>query len=243
MIRFSLFSDKGSRENNEDNVGMYQDGEAFCFLLADGLGGHGTGEVASQLAVETAVGKFAERTEEDSFLRDAFEAAQESIVKRQQEDRTCRDMKTTLVILDIGKDRIRWGHIGDSRLYYFVNGRIRERTLDHSVPQMLVSAGEIKEKAIRHHPDRNRLLRVLGTDGDEEPVNYQESEVIKRTGRQAFLLCTDGFWELIEEKKMEAALKKASSPEQWITAMQEIICKNGRGTNMDNYSAVAVWAD
>ena len=98
MIRFSLFSDKGSRENNEDNVGMYQDGEAFCFLLADGLGGHGKGEVASQLAVETAVGKFAERTEEDSFLRDAFEAAQESIVKRQQEDRTCRDMKTTLVI-------------------------------------------------------------------------------------------------------------------------------------------------
>lgn len=152
-------------------------------------------------------------------------------------------MKTTLVILEIEKERIRWGHIGDSRLYYFVNGRIRERTLDHSVPQMLVSAGEIKEKAIRHHPDRNRLLRVLGTDGDDEPVNYQESEVVKRTGGQAFLLCTDGFWELIEEKKMEAALKKASTPDQWIAAMQEIICKNGRGTNMDNYSAVAVWVN
>ena len=65
MIKFSLFSDKGSRENNEDNVGMYQDGEAFCFLLADGLGGHGKGEVASQLAVETSVGRFSERAGED----------------------------------------------------------------------------------------------------------------------------------------------------------------------------------
>ena len=64
MIKFSLFSDKGSRENNEDNVGMYQDGEAFCFLLADGLGGHGKGEVASQLAVETSVGRFSERAGE-----------------------------------------------------------------------------------------------------------------------------------------------------------------------------------
>ncbi len=241
MIRFSLFSDKGNRENNEDSVGMYQDEETYCFLLADGLGGHGKGEVASRLAVETAVKTFAARENKETFLRDAFEAAQDSIVKRQQEDRTCRDMKTTLVILDVEKEHLRWGHIGDSRLYYFFNGKIRERTLDHSVPQMLVSAGEIKEKAIRHHPDRNRLLRVLGTDTEE--VNYQESEVVKRAGRQAFLLCTDGFWELIEEKKMESTLKKAASPDAWIEAMQAIICKNGHGTNMDNYSAVAVWMD
>lgn len=241
MIRFSLFSDKGNRENNEDSVGMYQDEETYCFLLADGLGGHGKGEVASRLAVETAVKTFAARENKETFLRDAFEAAQDSIVKCQQEDRTCRDMKTTLVILDVEKEHLRWGHIGDSRLYYFFNGKIRERTLDHSVPQMLVSAGEIKEKAIRHHPDRNRLLRVLGTDTEE--VNYQESEVVKRAGRQAFLLCTDGFWELIEEKKMESTLKKAASPDAWIEAMQAIICKNGHGTNMDNYSAVAVWMD
>lgn len=241
MIEFSLFTDEGSRENNEDSVGMYQDGEAFCFMLADGLGGHGMGEVASQLAIETAVGRFAQGGRGASFLQDAFEAAQESIAARQQEDRHCRDMKTTLVVLDIETDRIRWGHIGDSRLYYFVKGKLKERTLDHSVPQMLVSAGELKEKEIRHHPDRNRLLRVLGTD--QEEVNYQESQWIDRSGRQAFLLCSDGFWELIEEKKMESALKKASTPEAWIQAMREIVCKNGRGTNMDNYSAVAVWVD
>lgn len=241
MIEFSLFTNEGSRENNEDSVGMYQDGEAYCFMLADGLGGHGMGEVASQLAIETAVGRFAQGEREEAFLQEAFEAAQEVIAARQQEDRRCRDMKTTLVVLDIEKDRIRWGHIGDSRLYYFVKGKLKERTLDHSVPQMLVSAGEIKEKEIRHHPDRNRLLRVLGTD--QEEVNYQESQWVNRSGRQAFLLCSDGFWELIEEKKMETALKKAPTPEAWIKAMREIVCKNGRGTNMDNYSAVAVWID
>ena len=241
MIRFSLLSDKGCRENNEDNVGMYQDGETFCFLLADGLGGHGMGEVASQLAIETVVERFAQGNRGASFLKEAFEAAQESIVRRQQEDRSCRDMKTTLVVLDMEEGQLRWGHIGDSRLYYFAKGKIKERTLDHSVPQMLVSAGEIKEKEIRHHPDRNRLLRVLGTDADE--VNYQESQPVKISGRQAFLLCSDGFWELIEEKKMEATLKHASDPDGWLASMREIVCKNGRGTNMDNYSAVAVWID
>lgn len=241
MIRFSLLSNRGCRENNEDSVGMYQDGEAYCFLLADGLGGHGMGEVASELAIETVVVKFAQGSRGDSFLQEAFEAAQASVAGRQQEDLNCRDMKTTLVVLEVEKDQLRWGHIGDSRLYYFVKGKLKERTLDHSVPQMLVSAGEIREKEIRRHPDRNRLLKVLGTDADE--VNYQESQPVKRSGQQAFLLCSDGFWELIEEKKMEASLKRASDPEQWLAFMQEIVCKNGRGTNMDNYSAVAVWID
>lgn len=69
MIEFSLFTDEGSRENNEDSVGMYQDGEAFCFMLADGLGGHGMGEVASQLAIETAVGRFAQGGRGPPFCR------------------------------------------------------------------------------------------------------------------------------------------------------------------------------
>ncbi len=106
---------------------------------------------------------------------------------------------------------------------------------------MLVAVGEIKEKEIRHHPDRNRLLRVLGVEVEE--LKHQVSEPINREGRQAFLLCSDGFWELIEEKKMEATYKKASTPEEWLQEMQKIVMKNGKNTNMDNYSAIAVWID
>lgn len=241
MVKFAMISREGSRDNNEDSIGMYQDGDSYCFILADGLGGHGKGEVASRVAVEAVIGKFAagERTEE--FLDEVFCAAQTAIVEKQESDHTCRDMKTTLVVLDVEPEKVQWGHIGDSRLYYFQNGRIQNRTLDHSVPQMLVAVGEIREKDIRHHPDRNRLLRVLGVEMDE--VNHQTAEPLPRKNGQAFLLCSDGFWELIEEKKMEAAYRRASDPEAWLEAMEEIVQKNGKGTDMDNYSAVAVWIE
>lgn len=241
MVKFAMISREGSRDNNEDSIGMYQDGDSYCFILADGLGGHGKGEVASQVAVEAVIGQFAagERTEE--FLDEAFCAAQDAIVQKQESDHTCRDMKTTLVVLDVEPDQVTWGHIGDSRLYFFQDRKIRTRTLDHSVPQMLVAVGEIREKDIRHHPDRNRLLRVLGVEMDE--VNHQVAEPVPRKGGQAFLLCSDGFWELIEEKKMEAAYRRASDPEAWLAAMEEIVQKNGKGTDMDNYSAVAVWIE
>ncbi|MCD8370327.1 MAG: protein phosphatase 2C domain-containing protein [Clostridiales bacterium] len=236
-----LFSDPGDRENNEDNVGMYQNEQEYCFVLADGLGGHGKGELASQLAVESAIMCFAELGGGEESLGRAFQSAQDAIIKKQREDRSARDMKTTLVVLYVEEGQVRWGHIGDSRLYWFENGKLAGRTLDHSVPQMLVAAGQIREKQIRNHPDRNRLLRVLGADWDDP--RYQIEPPKERTGKQAFLLCTDGFWELIDEKKMMHCLKRAKDPEDWVRQMAAIVRKNGRNRDMDNFSAVAVWLD
>ena len=239
MVQFSAISRSGSRPENEDSVGMARQENRFCFALADGLGGHGCGEVASKIAVETAKEEFA--GEEEHLLERSFEKAQENILRQQQENRRLADMKTTMVVVNVEEEYVRWGHIGDSRLYFFRNGRIAERTLDHSVPQMLVSIGEIKEKQIRHHPDRNRLLRVLGAETDE--LRYQLSQEIPRESRTAFLLCSDGFWELILEKKMESTLKRADTPAAWLEAMEKIVEKNGRNKEMDNYSAIAVWID
>ena len=241
MILYDLLSNAGGRENNEDSVGMYQNEQEYCFVLADGLGGHGKGEVASRLAVEPCVNVFAREGAGEEVLSQSFDQAQQAILKGQKEDYHAQDMKTTLVLLHVGEEGIWWGHIGDSRLYYFKNKKLAERTLDHSVPQMLVAAGQIKEKQIRNHPDRNRLLRVLGIDWDAP--KYQIGEMTAREGSQAFLLCSDGFWELIDEKKMQHCLKKAKTPGQWLTLMEEIVNKNGQGKNMDNYSAVAVWLD
>ena len=140
MIRFASISREGSRPENEDSVGAVKDGNGYCFALADGLGGHGCGEVASALAVQTAKEEFA-RGESD-FLERVFVKAQENILTEQSENRRHADMKTTLVVLTVGEESIRWGHIGDSRLYYFKNGRILERTLDHSVPQMLATGSQ-----------------------------------------------------------------------------------------------------
>lgn len=241
MILYDLLSNEGDRENNEDSVGMYQNGQEYCFVLADGLGGHGKGEVASRLAVETCINIFAQKGGGGELLDQSFCQAQQAILEGQREDHHAQDMKTTLVVMHVGEHEIQWGHIGDSRLYYFKNKKLVQHTLDHSVPQMLVAAGQIREKQIRNHPDRNRLLRVLGIDWDTP--KYQIADAIAREKNQAFLLCSDGFWELIEEKKMQHCLKKAKTPEQWLKLMEEIVLKNGQGKNMDNYSAVALWLD
>lgn len=241
MVSYHLLSNVGDRGNNEDSVGMYQNEEEFCFALADGLGGHGKGELASSLAVESVVKMFVVNGAGEASLDASFREAQVTILEKQKEDIQAQDMKTTLVVLHVTPEQIQWGHIGDSRLYYFRNQKLVQRTLDHSVPQMLVAAGQLRESQIRNHPDRNRLLRVLGVDWDTPKYQLEEPE--PRKDRQQFLLCSDGFWELIDEKKMAHCLKHSSTPREWVEKMEEIVRKNGRGKNMDNYSAVAVWLD
>jgi len=241
MITYQIISRTGSRPVNEDCTGMHQLGDSYGFFLADGLGGHGKGEVASKTAVEQAILQFEKGGCSKETLERIFEAGQEAILARQKADGVTQSMKTTLTALLIDGETIRWGHIGDSRIYYFQNNRLMGRTMDHSVPQMLVAAGEIKEKEIRHHPDRNRLLRVMGIEWDRP--SYQLAEPVPRKGRQAFLMCSDGFWELVDEKEMVTALKRASTAEQWVEAMEQLVNRHGAGTNMDNYSAVAVWVN
>ena len=239
MITYKSISRMGSRSVNEDCVGMHRKGQEYGFFLADGLGGHGKGEVASKTAVEQAILRFEEGGFGEETLKKIFRSGQDAIMEKQRELGCPRAMKTTMTALLIGNSRIRFGHVGDSRIYYFRNGKLMGRTMDHSVPQMLAAAGEIREEEIRHHPDRNRLLRVMGVEWDRPA--FQLAEEIERNGKQAFLLCSDGFWELVTEKEMTALLKRSRTVEQWLDAMEALVIKNGEGSNMDNYSAVAVW--
>ena len=112
------------------------------------------------------------------------------------------------------------------------------RSSDHSIPQYLVNIGEIKERDIRHHPDRNKLLRVMGSEW--ETPRYQRLKLEEPVCGDAFLLCTDGFWEWIEEKDMERFLKRTSCSEEWLNTMKKFIYARGRGNRMDNLSAIAI---
>ena len=211
MVSVGVISEKGSRDINEDTIGYKSRGDEWCFVIADGLGGHGKGEVASGLAVRTALEMFEKRGFYDDYLPDVFKLCQNRLIQEQKNACETMDMKTTMVICCVNRDSIRWGHIGDSRLYLFEGGfRLVKRTLDHSVPQMLVYAKEIREKDIRFHPDRNRLMKALGAEWSREN-EYELGESVGRKRKQALLLCTDGFWELIEEKAMLKALRKADS--------------------------------
>ena len=239
MVTYSMYSDIGNRENNEDSIGKSIRNDGYCFVLADGLGGHGGGETASALAVQSVLELFDSGETDPKFLGKCFTAAQDAVMREQNRSRLLSDMKTTLVVLTITAGGIRWGHIGDSRLYAFQSGKIKSHTPDHSVPQMLVASGEIKEKDIRFHEDRNRLLRVIGMEWGRR--SFDLSEMIPIRKKQAFLLCSDGFWELIDEKQMQKTLKAADTVEEWMDSMFEIVREAGQERNMDNNSAIAIW--
>ena len=239
MITYKLYTNIGSRDTNEDSVGELEKDGSYCFVLADGLGGHGRGEVASSIAVETALKLFDENGNSSEYPAECFRKVQETVMERQSSSPELADMKTTMVLLRIDREEIIWGHIGDSRLYHFQSGKLKSHTLDHSVPQMLVSAGEIKEKDIRFHEDRNRLLRVIGAEWGNR--SFDLSELIGRRSGQAFLMCSDGFWELIDEKQMIKCLRAANTVEEWMDSMVEIVNAEGAGKDMDNNSAIAVW--
>ena len=239
MIRYATFTNPGGRPINEDSVGAYVNGNNHCFILCDGLGGHGMGDVASQLVREVFSSQFMRTDDMVNFIGPTFNAAQDILMTEQVERRAKQKMKTTGVAVVTDEKTAYIGHIGDSRAYVFYKGKVKTRTLDHSIPQMLVLSHEIKESEIRNHPERNIVLRVLGVEW-EEPM-YELMAPIPLKKCDAFLLCSDGFWELIDEREMCTLLKKSISPEQWITSMADIVEKNGEGRNMDNYSAIAVW--
>lgn len=240
MVTYATFTDKGTCEVNEDSVGVFEKDDKKCMILCDGLGGHGRGEVASSMVVDTFGKVFLEN--EDSaevFFEKAFGEAQDRLLAEQDRLYAKSQMKTTAVCLCLDGDKVDCAHVGDSRLYYFHKNRYKERTMDHSVPQMLVRTRNIKEKEIRNHPDRNRLLKVMGIEWEKK--QYETDKWKDADKSTAYLLCSDGFWELIDEKMMCKLLKKSKSVEEWISAMAEVVKNNGQGKRMDNYSAIAVW--
>lgn len=241
-VDYACYSDKGDREHNEDYIGDKQLNNSYLFILADGLGGHGKGEVASKLVVENSLSMFNENNlKDESFLNNCFAASQELLLDEQEKTGSVGKMKTTMVVLYFNDKVVKYGHIGDSRLYLINNNKIVSRTKDHSVPQMLVNSGEIKEKEIRHHEDRNRLLRAMGTEWESDSPKYQIDETeLKPEPGMSFLLCSDGFWEWIVEKDMEKILKKYDTAQEALDNMLKKVKKAGNGKNMDNLSAILI---
>ena len=232
------YTDIGTREKNEDTIALAENNGKYCFILCDGLGGHGKGELASGYVANAIKECFMATDDIETFCENVLDRTQEGLLEEQQKLGARFEMKTTAVVLVIDENRFRYMYIGDSRLYHFRKNKVCSRSLDHSVPQMLALAGDIKEKHIRQHPDRNRLLRVMGVECDK--LKYEMSDWSTIMPGDAFLLCSDGFWEPILEKEMCKLLKKSIGADEWLAAMCERVKQNAAGTDMDNNSAIAV---
>ncbi len=235
----SILTNQGGRDNNEDYAAyICRDGYG-AWIAADGLGGHQAGEVASKLAADTALSRFESNpTISKQEIEEVVNAANMAVVAGQAADFKHSGMRTTIVGLFSNGDKTIWAHVGDSRLYWFRDGRLIGQTRDHSVSQAAVASGEITADQIRFHDDRNKLLRVLGT-GPELKIEITEPSAPIMQG-DAFLLCTDGFWEYIYELEMEIDLAKSATPDEWLKYMSGRLY--GRlGKDNDNFTALAVF--
>ena len=205
------YSAIGGRSENQDAVGFREEGANGLYIVADGLGGHQAGHLASQCAVYTLKKLWEPETPQTpEGFAGFFEAVNEAILAVQQE--TGLMTKTTTVALSIQGDRAVWAHTGDSRLYYLHDRRIAAYTDDHSVAYMKYKAGEITREQIAQDEDQCCLLRALGGPRRWEP------EAASAEGLQpgdAFLLCTDGMWEYLLDGEILVDCLKAANAEEW----------------------------
>lgn len=238
-FQYATLSMQGGRDYNEDYCDSISlDTNINCWVVADGLGGHGGGDVASKLAVDAILNVIKVRPDMGiKALELQFNAAHMAILDGQKQSLSLGHMQTTAVILLIHNDLAIWGHIGDSRLYYFHDGIINQQTKDHSVPQMLVKTGELDLSEIRFHEDRNRLTRSIGGEDTIKP--QIEKAPIPIYQGDTFLLCTDGFWEYVFEAEMEEDLKQASTIDNWLHLMEKRLLARAPQHN-DNYSATVI---
>lgn len=237
-------TDIGGRQSNQDaHANAQQDGLA-CFVISDGTGGHAGGEIASRLVVNAVIDGF---LQELSFggraLRFYVEHAIAQVAKRKIAEQQLKDMSATVATVLIDKENrfALWAHLGDTRIYLFRDGKVYRATHDHSLVQQFVDAGYCPPEALRTHPQRSVLYAAVGTEGDTDPEITHETVALH--DGDAFLLCTDGFWEWVTEHEMEQSLADAASADDWLRRMREILERNGRNSPKlrDNYTAQALW--
>jgi serine/threonine protein phosphatase PrpC len=237
VFETATLSAPGGRVDNEDFLGYRMAEGAGCWALADGLG-HLGGEIASRLAVDAAISSFGENPAiSGEALNAHMVRANRAVLERQAAEAELMHMRTTMVMLIASPDGALWTHAGDSRLYWFRNGKIQEQTRDDSVPQRLVDAGEISAEQIRFHEDRSRLLNSVGARQDVVASNRAMPGAPEPS--DAFLLASDGFWECVTEPEMEKDFSATANSKSWMVKMEARVKERARADH-DNYSAIAV---
>lgn len=245
-MKFSIYQEsrKGGRPNNQDRIGYSYSREALLMVVADGMGGHLRGEVASHITVQFLTEAF--RREADDKLADPFMfllknigGAHQAIVDYAEARGLLETPRTTCVACVVQDSTAYWAHVGDSRLYHVREGRICARTKDHSRVQWLVDQGRIREEAIAAHPERNKIFNCLGA------MTPPQVELSRKTVLQPgdiLLLCTDGVWGPLSERVIGATLMR----ENIMRVVPELLdaAELRAGRDSDNLSTVAMsWAD
>jgi serine/threonine protein phosphatase PrpC len=219
------------RSNNEDNY-LVQPG---LWVVADGMGGHRGGEIASELACETMAEGFDEQTV--GGLLDAIDAANTAVHEAGANDPELAGMGTTVVALTLvdqeGEELVAIANVGDSRAYRFTGSELEQLTEDHSLVAEMVREGSISAEEAATHPQRNIVTRVLGVY-EEVPVDV--FTVTPRHGDR-YLLCSDGLFNEVPEDRIAAVLRRLADPGE---AADELVRLSLEGGGRDNVTVVVV---
>ncbi len=244
-IKMSGVTDTGrKRENNEDNILV--DRQHGLVIVADGMGGHNAGEVASQLAIDITsqfliAGLHIESRMDEAFftpepmkdlLDKSIQLANRKIIEESSKDDSKSGMGTTIVCLLFCKSWFAIANIGDSRCYRFRDGKINQLSEDHSWIQGMVEQGTINSEDAKHHPQRGLLLQALG-NREVEPFFTSGCPM----AGDVFVLCSDGLTEVVSNNTIGFVLNQDGSPQKTAEKLVQLANENG---GPDNISVIVV---
>ena len=220
----------GKRDINEDSYQVYEEGNLGIYLVADGCGGHASGDVASRMAVDILVEHLKGNDLSEDSIKTSLIECNEAIMDSQKK---YGSMKTTIVGLVRSKSNCIAFNVGDSRLYQIRDGEVIFNTEDHAVPYVLYKAGIIEKSEINTHEDRNKLLEALGARPSFKINTYE----VKPEPMDIFVLATDGLWEHIQESDFkECTLEKAKD---WLQNIENKVTDED-DPEQDNYTALLI---
>lgn len=228
---YAYRSDRGLRKKNEDSFYVPDEGKRPVVIVADGMGGHIAGEVASRTAIERIV-SFVEKAPEGSsstvLLRQAINEANKAVFEMALNNSDLSGMGTTAVVTLLYPTKFTVAHIGDSRVYHFNGSSLRRVTKDHSFVQELVSSGVITEEQAMVHPQRNIITRAIGTSrfekADAAVKSWEKDDIL--------MLCSDGLCGSVYDKEMEEILKSSDDLLRCCDLLAERAYDNGSSDNI-----------
>jgi protein phosphatase len=241
VVKFAVKSDRGRiREINEDsyNILAGYSGVPVSFIIADGMGGHNSGEVASKMAVDFISNSILEWPEGITDADDIFglmgkivEKANKKVYRESLENDSNSGMGTTLTVAIIHNKKLYVAHIGDSRLYIIREGFIKRLTIDHTYVDELLRNGSLTTEEASVHPKKNLLTRALGCSENVE-VDLFECSI---KNNDIFMLCTDGLTNMLDEEEIKEIIEKTDELD---IACNELVSRANEKGGEDNITVL-----
>lgn len=231
------------REHNEDCIAA--DAQTGIAVLADGMGGHNAGEVASRMAVELIYSQLKahrarapriDRVDSEALVAQQIDDANSAVFEAARADAGCEGMGTTLVVALYYGSSLTVGHVGDSRLYRLRAGALEQLTRDHSVVQEQLELGTISQDELRYAANRNVLTRAVGID----PAVSADVHTLRIQAGDVYLLCSDGLTDMLSDREIQAVL--VSSDARLESVADQLVQRANEKGGIDNISVILVRA-